>query len=73
MTCTCLRLKIRSDDLVAAEKEKRRAVGNYRSLQQQYEDLQKSITDQCFLHEQLVSDLKQRLEEVEDLRKADLA
>jgi hypothetical protein len=66
-------LRIRSDDLVEARKEKRTAVGDCRSLHQQYEDLQIIITDQCFLHEQLVSDLKQRLQEVEDLHKTDLA
>ncbi len=31
------------------------------------------ITDQCFLHDQLVSDLKQKLQEVEALSKSDLA
>jgi hypothetical protein len=35
--------------------------------------MQRMITDQCFLHEQLVSDLKQRLQEVEALSKPDLA
>jgi hypothetical protein len=59
-------LKISSDELAEAAKEKQRLVGNWRRLQQQYED-------QRLLHQQLVPELKQRLQEADDLRKADLA
>jgi hypothetical protein len=65
------RLKLSGENLAEAKKEKQTAVGNCRRLQQQYEDAQKLITNQCLLHEQLVSELKQRLEDVEELQKAD--
>jgi hypothetical protein len=64
-------LKINSDELAKAEKEKQEAVGSSRRLQQQYENAQQMCTDQFLLHQQLVSELRQRIEEVEDLRQTD--
>jgi hypothetical protein len=75
LQCFCdeleVRLKISSDDLAEAEKETEQAVGDRRRLQQQYENAQQMCTDQLLLHQQLVSELKLRLQDVDDLRKAD--
>jgi hypothetical protein len=75
LQCICekleVHLKISSNDLAEAEKEMQQAVGNNRRLQQQYENVQQMCTDQFLLHQQLVSELKLQLQDVEDLRKAD--
>jgi hypothetical protein len=75
LQCFCdeleVRLKISSDDLAEAEKDTEKAVGNSRRLQQQYENAQQMCTDQFLLHQQLVSELKLRLQDVDNLRKAD--
>jgi hypothetical protein len=70
-----VRLKLSSDELAKTEKEKKQSVHNCTLLQHHCDEEKRKATDQFFLHEQLVSELKQRLLDVaasaEGLRKAD--